>query len=186
MYTAWNTVIGPLCSIGYAVDESGKPIAIPTNLDNPDDKGSTMIVVPGFADGSLSSREIDIYNGLHNLLYPMLLALTFLNCRNTSVIEHKPDETMSRSHQKRHARPLVTFRTLEIEAVRKIFAQESGHNTGLQRALHHCRAHFKDYREHGLFGKNKGLYWWGAQIRGTSTHGVALKDYKVKAAGNGN
>jgi len=35
--------------------------------------------------------------------------------------------------------------------------------------------------ERGLFGQQKGLYWWDAHVRGTAERGVVVKDYEVKA-----
>lgn len=41
------------------------------------------------------------------------------------------------------------------------------------------RGHFKDFSAKGLFGKYKGVYWWGDQVRGDSAQGVIDKDYRL-------
>lgn len=110
------------------------------------------------------------------------LAISFMHCKN--VIQHTvdPPPKLSKRHKERHGRPLFSYRVLEIEPMKQVLRSE-GHSEeiGLAKALHICRGHFKDYRERGLFGKNKGLYWWDQYARGSIEMGVAAKDYAVKA-----
>lgn len=40
----------------------------------------------------------------------------------------------------------------------------------------------KDYRQRGLFGKYHGLYWWDSHLRGASSAGQVIKDYRVRSA----
>lgn len=119
---------------------------------------------------------------LFHTVYPAALALTFLNCKNTFIVENKPDAKLQKAHTAAHQRPLVSFKTLEIKVLKQILAASTGGTTDIKRSLHICRGHFKDFREHGLFGRSKGLYWWGPQARGTASKGVALKDYKLGKA----
>lgn len=111
-------------------------------------------------------------------IYVAALAYSFINCRNTVIVDHSPDPKLAKANLKRGKPPSITYKTLEIEAVKKILSTKGNIAVnGLQRALHICRGHFKDYREHGLFGKVKGLYWWDMHIRGTDKAGVVDKDY---------
>jgi len=55
---------------------------------------------------------------------------------------------------------------------------------GLEKALHICRGHFKDYRTEGLFGKHKGMYWLSDHVRGHPRQGLVLKDYNVSTPKN--
>ena len=59
-------------------------------------------------------------------------------------------------------------------------ANAAGADIG-QSPLHICRGHFKDYRESGLFGKVKGIFWWDQYVRGDLENGAVVKDYNVKA-----
>jgi len=70
---------------------------------------------------------------------------------------------------------------LEIEPMKKVLKSEGNiDEVGLQRALHICRGHFKDYSNgKGLFGKHKGLYWWDSTVRGTESEGKIIKDYNI-------
>lgn len=115
------------------------------------------------------------------LLLPALLSICFMNCRNVRqrvVVPPKSNRAV-----KLFGRPLVTYRVLEIDPMKKIIdAHRAPGDTGIQRALHVCRGHFKNYSGSGLFGKYKGMYWWDQQVRGSAEVGVALKDYKVRAA----
>ena len=78
--------------------------------------------------------------------------------------------------------PTVRYHVLEIEPLKRILRTEGkSEETGLKRALHICRGHFKDYREHGLFGKFKDIYWWDSQVRGNLSEGIVNKDYSVDA-----
>jgi hypothetical protein len=65
--------------------------------------------------------------------------------------------------------------------MKKILHYEGHSNkTGLTKAIHICRGHFKDFSKgSGLFGKFKGMYWWESQVRGNFAAGVALKDYEI-------
>jgi hypothetical protein len=113
-------------------------------------------------------------------LAPALLAVSFMHCRNTVVRDVAPEPRLEKANRRRGKPPFVRYKVLEIEPVKKILAaQGNAQVTGLKQALHICRGHFKDYREHGLFGKRKGLYWWDMHVRGTVKQGVVLKDYKM-------
>ena len=111
---------------------------------------------------------------------PALLALSFCHCKNVRTAEVTPPPKLSKAHERRHKKPLVRYHTLEIDPMREILRREGGSDkVGLQQALHICRGHFKDYRESGLFGRNKGLYWWDQHLRGQAQEGTVLKDYRV-------
>lgn len=114
------------------------------------------------------------------LIYPAFLALSFLHCKNVNLVAVDPPEKLNRARVKRGKKPLVRYHTLEIEPMKEVLRREGQiEKTGLKQALHICRGHFKDYRQHGLFGRNKGLYWWESHVRGSLKEGVVLKDYKV-------
>lgn len=111
------------------------------------------------------------------------LALSFMHCKNVIVqqVEHPPK--LQKARVRRGKRPLITYHVLEVHPIRKILeAEGEAHKTGLKKALHICRGHFKDYMEGpGLFGKIHGIFWWDAHIRGNKKLGMALKDYQVES-----
>ena len=113
-------------------------------------------------------------------IFPALMALTFLHCKNVTVQDKTPPPTLSNKREKRHGQPLVSYKVLQIHAMTEAIRRSTGLGTAQHgNPLHICRGHFKDYREIGLFGKHKGIYWWDHFIRGRVEQGVALKDYSV-------
>jgi hypothetical protein len=123
-----------------------------------------------------------IHSTILNMVYPVFLTISFLHCKNVSLEQQTPPAPLSKKFQKKYGRPLVRYHTLNIEPMRQVLKHEGqSEQTGLKRALHLCRGHFKDYSKgNGLFGKYKGLYWWDSNVRGSVSEGIVDKDYKVK------
>lgn len=156
--------------------------------------GGTIILVSN--DGSILRNEegasmfFSVSSGsigepssfFSSLLFPSLLAISFLHCKNVTMEQVVPPAPFSKRHQKKHGRPLEKYHVLNIEPMKKVLRTEGqSEKTGLRQALHICRGHFKDFSKGaGLFGKYKGLYWWDSQVRGSHTEGVIDKDYNVK------
>lgn len=106
-----------------------------------------------------------------------LLTFSFMHCKNVQFVPKGAG--VNKGKRNRHG-PHVRYHILEIEPMKKILRTEGkSEETGLKKALHICRGHFKDYRESGLFGRNKGIYWWDAHTRGSLSEGVVGKDYLV-------
>ena len=117
------------------------------------------------------------------LLFPALMALSFMHCKNVTFEAVEPSEKLSRGYRKRHGRPLVSYGELRIDPIRKVLEQQrQGVGGSLRKALHLCRGHFKTFSEDApLLGHATGTYWWAPQMRGAASEGVALKDYRVEA-----
>lgn len=110
-----------------------------------------------------------------------LLALSFIHCKNTTLLTNTPPPRLQEARVKKGKRPLVTYKTLDIRPVKRILETEGRLNqVGFKQSLHICRGHFKDYTERGLFGKYYGIYWWDSQVRGDIKEGQTLKDYRVQ------
>ena len=164
-------IVGPAMMYIWGLSKDGKGVRI-------SDKSDIIYTSPILK--KMSPERFETEKHLLVMAYPALLALTFLNCKNTVVADHTPDGKLSHIHRKENGRPLVRFKTLQIEQVRKVLDSSSGRDGSIKRALHLCRGHFKSFGEKGLFGKHKGLFWWGHSIRGTASRGIVEKDYKVK------
>jgi hypothetical protein len=117
------------------------------------------------------------------LLFPALMALSFMHCKNVTLESVVPSEKLSRSYRKRHGRPLVSYGELRIDPIRKVLEQQrKGVGGSLRKALHLCRGHFKTFTaDSPLLGHATGTYWWAPQVRGAASAGVTLKDYRVEA-----
>jgi hypothetical protein len=130
--------------------------------------------------------ERDAYSFTNSLgpsfLGPALFAISLMHCKNVDVRPVDPPERVSRSHERKHGRPLTRYHVLDIQPMRRIFDREGeAHTRGLRHALHICRGHFKTYGpEAPLLGKHTGTYWWPAQVRGTADEGVVEKDYRIR------
>lgn len=121
---------------------------------------------------------------LETVCQPFLLAISFLHCKNVHVVPTAPiPPKIARAHRRRTGRELIRSKTLVIEPMRKVLEREGdATRTGLRKALHICRGHFKDYREgRGLFGSVHGLWWWEHHLRGSGEEGVQLKSYSVRS-----
>jgi hypothetical protein len=109
-----------------------------------------------------------------------LFTFALLGCKNVSTQVVEPPEKLVRKHAKR-GRQMFRFHVLEIESMTGRGGGAARGAAGGAAVLHICRGHFKDYREKGLFGRNKGIYWWDQQMRGSLKNGAVAKDYDVKA-----
>jgi hypothetical protein len=120
-----------------------------------------------------------------NWIYPFLLTVSFMNCRNVTMQEERPLSRPERRNLQRKGVPLLEYHVLEIEPMKEVLRTEGGsESAGLAKALHICRGHFKDYTESGLFGKYHGVYWWHDSVRGDSRRGAVGKTYEVNAPNN--
>lgn len=113
---------------------------------------------------------------------PHVFGVALMHCKNVTLREERDPEKLRKAKIKRGRPGLVKWSVLEIEPMKQVLrAEGKSEATGLKQALHICRGHFKDYRQSGLFGKVKGIFWWDSMARGSSTQGVVSKDYSVKA-----
>lgn len=135
------------------------------------------------------AREIASYilSDIRRQFNVVLLALSFMHCKNTVIRDSSP--RINKPQKKnRHKPPAsgVRFKVLEIEPMKEVLRRQGGsEKSGLQQALHICRGHFKDYREHGLFGRQdmKGTFWFPMHVRGDKKRGAVVKDYSVNQPG---
>ena len=156
------------------VDDDGKVI---TQIDQ-----NTKMVYwhrVGTSDTSLLKLDrgsMDRVVGSFSL--PAMLAISFMHCKNVHVVEGKSNILKQKCNGKRS--PHYKYHILQINPMREVLRREGKSNeVGLKRALHICRGHFKDYRDHGLFGNQRGVYWWPMHVRGTVEAGMVVKDYSI-------
>lgn len=102
------------------------------------------------------------------LMYPGILALSMLNCRNVKTLTHEACPALRRKHAKR-GHPIPTpYRTIEIQPFITQISKTTGECGYSRRAAAIVRGHFKDYRHgKGLFGRTPGLFWWDQQLHGS-------------------
>lgn len=151
---------GPLASAVVFVDESGRVLRAAANPR----RSAGMDMMGPFC--------------------PSLLALSLMHCKNVRLVEGEYVNTPPAAPGKRARPEYVKHYTLEIDPMREVLRREGRlDEVGIKQALHLCRGHFKDYRQSGLFGKVKGLFWWAPHERGSADVGINVKDYAVKPDG---
>ena len=124
-------------------------------------------------------------SGASAYLHVPLLAICFLHCRNVQVAEVVPPAKLARAQERKYGVPKVTFKTLDIQPMRRVLDDHGGMARGrtAQQALHMVRGHFKHFDDHPLFGKHRGMFWWPMTVRGSSDAGITAKSYEVSPAG---
>jgi hypothetical protein len=131
-----------------------------------------------FTDYAVEKRHAGI--DFRSLLHCALLTLSLMHCKNVTVSGEDQSASASRQWKKQHNKPLARYKILNIEPMKTVLRGEGAGSQGLPHAIHICRGHFRDYREHGLFGKYRGVYWWDSYVRGSSSEGVVHKEYSVQ------
>lgn len=113
------------------------------------------------------------------LLYCSCLAISFMHCRN---VISREIQTGATERTRKGKRRLVSYSVLEIDPMKDVLRQEGrAESTGLTRALHICRGHFRRY-DRPLFGKTfTGTVWVPTHVRGSIDAGEVIKSYNVKA-----
>ena len=109
--------------------------------------------------------------------------LSMLNCANIEAIAHKAPDAFQKAREKSGKRPLVSYHTVRVDldkTPRQIAAPRLPGDGSTPR-LHKKRGHMKDYRRgKGLFGRYKGVWFWGDMTAGSADEGVVVSDYEVK------
>jgi hypothetical protein len=108
--------------------------------------------------------------------------LSMMNCANIDTIEHKAPEAFQKARVKSGKLPLVSYRTVRVEASKtpRQIAAPSLPGDGTTPRLHKKRGHLKDYRRgKGLFGRYKGVWFWGDMTAGSAEKGIVETDYEV-------
>lgn len=116
-------------------------------------------------------------------LYPILLTICFMHCRNVKLVDNVVPPKLAKSYRAKHDGLTPTnYKTLIIEPLKEILRSEGrSHEKGIQHAMHICRGHFKDYREgKGLFGKYHMLVWHDSVVRGTKGAKAPAREIEVK------
>ena len=109
-------------------------------------------------------------------------SLMLLNCKNIITEKIKAPEKLNKKRLKSNKLPIYDYHVLNIK-IPGSKREYSEKQTPLSvNRVHLCRGHFKEYtKEHPLFGRHTGLYWWEPSVRGRNKEGVIVKDYSVKS-----
>lgn len=131
-------------------------------------------------DGSIIGIK-DVDGLMSRTLFPALLAISFMHCKNVVHRDVTEFEGPSAKWIRRQKAPVVKYRILDINPMKEVLRTEGGSETnGLKKALHICRGHFATYTaDKPLFGNIVGTVWKPAHVRGDIKQGAVVKDYSV-------
>lgn len=117
---------------------------------------------------------------LHNYMMIVTIAtMALLCCQNVSSRIVTPPRQQRRYAERSGRLPPVSWHELIVAPLANSSKTEtSGSTSGESIALHWVRGHFKDYRQRGMFGKIRGVYWWSPHLAGRADR-VVLKDYRI-------
>jgi hypothetical protein len=120
------------------------------------------------------------------IIQPQLLALSFMHCKNVSKELINPNDKLPRhviKHWEKKGKPLLDKHyILNIEPMKSVLKGEGDiDSNGIQKAMHICRGHFRDYTQgKGLFGKYHGMFWIESHVKGSKEKGEVEKEYNIK------
>lgn len=153
-----------------------------------EDKQFSGMVLSNLLEKGLTKEDPTDEKGKDRLInecYPIFLSWSLAQCKNVE-IKKTPSETDPKRIEKlrRHGIPRITIKTLDIEPFRTVVKNETeGGESGIKKALHICRGHFRSYdpeTSKGLFGRGQyGTFWVPQHERGSAKEGVVEKDYRI-------
>lgn len=155
---------GPHGSIFYAIDAGGALVETP------------------WMQTYCHPSQNEVIKNFMTWLFPALLTICFLHCKNVAVIENRTPKPLAKKYHDRTGLWPIAYKTLVIEPLKQILRKEgrSG-EVGLAKSMHICRGHFADYTEgKGLFGRYHGKFWIPQTVRGSRGEKPPAREIEVK------
>jgi hypothetical protein len=111
-------------------------------------------------------------------IVPIQFALSLMHCKN---VIFKDAVHKHRGATNKNKKNFFRYRVLEIAGTKKTLYEEGNvAKTGIKKALHICRGHFRSYDEtKKLFGRVTGTFWIPMHTRGNANLGIVDKDYLI-------
>jgi hypothetical protein len=114
--------------------------------------------------------------------------LNLMACKNVSSMVRPVDAKLQAARARKGKPPLTEHRVLTVTLPGKANrgercsadAQLIMANAGEPLPLQTIPGQYRDYRENGLFGKYRGIFWVPAHARGTAEAGEVTKSYRAK------
>lgn len=140
-----------------------------------DGKPEFQFMAPDIPDGNdmIDWSDTRHVPALTQFVKPAMLAVSFLHCKNVLIVDHNP--IVSKVAKKAIARGKRVaprqYKTINIEPMKTVLRSEgNSEESGLKRALHICRGHFRTYsKDRPMFGKLSGTYYVPSHTRGAQT-----------------
>lgn len=115
------------------------------------------------------------------------MVLNLMGCKNIVGQDLVVSAALNKARRRRNKPPLTIYKTLLVTLPKTgkavpLNTQAMVKEASESRALHTVAGHYADYRERGLFGRYKGIFWIPAHARGTEDAGQIVKTYQAKPA----
>lgn len=108
--------------------------------------------------------------------------LLLMSCKNISTEVIKAPEVLNKKRRKNGKQEIFDYHILNVIVPSKKQGYREKMELLSRVRIHLCRGHFKEYtKDHPLFGRLTGRYWWQPHVRGQNKEGIVMKDYKVTA-----
>lgn len=109
--------------------------------------------------------------------------LKILNCKNIVVEKIHAHKKLNKKRRLAGKQEIFDYHVLNVVTPSAKREYQEKHKPLSHNRVHLCRGHFKEYtKEHPLFGKLTGIYWWQPHARGQNKNGIVIKDYNIKNA----
>lgn len=150
-------IMGVLPGIIIGLDDDYNPVPL---------GGKHVMVDFNTAPNSYSAEEWrnrcdeEAVTGAMLMVNVPLLAMSLLNCRNVSMRTVHTDPALVRANRRRGKHVSTAHHIIEIQPMVRRIQHVTRRDSYSRDAAPVVRGHFKDYRERGLFGKHKGIFWW--------------------------
>lgn len=115
-------------------------------------------------DGEVGKEKMYLKE-LSTLWLPAALAISLLNCRNVETKTVSAPAALVKKHRKLRREVAASHLMIEIQPMMAKIRNATGESGYGRNAAAIVRGHFKDYTKGaGLFGRNKGLFWWDQRV----------------------
>lgn len=154
---------------------------LPEGAENWDSEAQRALIKKYFIEDNPDAYQM-VLIGYTMQFMGNFYALMLCHCKNVSVEEGpEPSSKVQKSRKKHNKSPLYQFKVIDIETVRKKYADKYYNETSQEGVrLHLVRGHFKRYTEEKpLFGKFVGTVWIPTHMRGNIRNGVIEKEYNM-------
>jgi hypothetical protein len=167
---------GPLAGWRFPIQDDG------ACCQGNEGEAAYQVTQMALGDEEDPARRMAFLGVVEPIIYPALLGISFMHCRNVKRIEHSTPQKIQRRRERSKRPPVSRYYTLEIDALKEDVQHEGGMKSGgMKRAIAKRRGHFKTYtEERPLFGKQVGRWFWTEQMVGNPSAGRVKKDYAVK------
>jgi hypothetical protein len=170
----YNIIISIGSPIKPKIDFPGKLI-----IQSGQNKHNANILLVTFDNYEILEDDLNIVG---TTIMRINACLKLLNCKNIQTEKIPAPAKLNKKRVKSGKQPIFDYHVLNLvlPSNKKRGYQEQSVPLSHNR-IHLCRGHFKEYtKEHPLFGKYTGLYWWEPSVRGQNRDGIVMKDYNVK------